>query len=1190
VEGWVGGVVSILCFNSKGMAEDSAFTVAAFSSTNGENIAFAGGNLPETGSYTPSPILSYNPGGTINISHGAVGEYSITFNGLNGGSGGVPAGTVQATAYGSDNTSCWTGSWLGVGANFVASVYCDDPNGNPIDSNFLIAVIPGGATPFGIGFAQANNSSAGSYTPASSTSYNSSGGSITATRSTVGQYSLTFSGLNQALVNGGNVLVTAYEFRCNVAAWNASGFVVDVNCYDYTGSPVDTAYQVLVLAPVVGPPAAVAVSGGSPQSALEDTQFGTLLSAQVTNSNGNAVSGVTATFTAPPGSGASGTFPGSFLTATAVTNSSGVATAPTFTANGIAGSYQVSASVLGATSAYFSLTNTAPAAVSITLQTSPAKGPVSFDGAAFAPAPVTVSLVPGSSHTTATETPVSGATGVQYVWQSWSDSGTLSHSITVPSTTTTYTATFQTQYQLTIAASPTAGGTVTPSSGNYYPSGTMVPITATANTGYTFSSWTGTVADVNIASTMVDMSAPETVTAKFSTSTTGITIQTSPTPLQFSVDGGSAQTAPQTLNLSQGTHTISLTTTQAASAAGTQYSFTQWSDNNTTNPRTITVGSSPATYTADFVIQYELTISASPAAGGTVSRLNGTYYSTGVTLPIDATANSGYTFSGWSDNVANPSSATTTVTMNAPEAVTANFSPTSGITIHTSPTGLQFSVDGGAAQTAPKTLNLSQGTHTIAVVTTQAGTPAGTQDVFSVWSDGGAASHSITVTSSAATYTATFTTQYLLTTFVSPAGAGSVTASPTAAGYYNAGTSVQLTAAANAGYQFNNWSDGLSGSTNPQSIPMNAPETVTANFSTGPSSCSFALTPGSVSLPATGTSTVETCPNNSGQPSCGVTPETPVTFTVTPSASCGAWTATSSNPGLLQITSGASGGGAGTVGFALLTNTHNAQQGYTITVESAAGSATYYVTEAGNADSETYRQTYALYEQILGRDPDPNGFQFWSGSGAAGLVQMADSFLTSPEAFNSDFGVMAAYQAATGAPPTYAQFAAAITPVREGTQTVPGLFNSLIGGGFTATALYQNLLNRAPAAADSACIGTGLVACFQTIIGLPSSTTPVGAANNEFQSTGIYNTTIAADHTNALYIQMIYFVILNRDTDPSGYPFWLSVADGTDGSGGGPGLLFQGNAGYPVRIQIMGPGTPNQGLIGSIEFQGLFAN
>jgi uncharacterized repeat protein (TIGR01451 family) len=351
------------------------------------------------------------------------------------------------------------------------------------------------------------------------------------------------------------------------------------------------------------------------------------------------------------------------------------------------------------------------------------------------------------------------------------------------------------------------------------------------------------------------------------------------------------------------------------------------------------------------------------------------------------------------------------------------------------------------------------------------------------------------------------------------------------------------------------------------------------------SACSFTLTPAYAYVPATGTSTVEVCPNSSGQPSCGFSPETPQTFTVTPSGTCGAWTATSSDPGVVQITSGASGSGVGTVGFTVLNNTHTVNQFATITVASGAASAFYSVTEYGSGDSQTYRETYALYEQLLGRDPDPAGFAFWTGPGGAGLGQMADSFFTSPEAFNSDFAVMAAYQAATGAPPSYAQFTAVIASVRAGAQTVPGLFNSLIGSSFTAATLYQNLLNRAPTGADSACISTGLGACFQSIVGYPSSTTPVGALDNEFQSTGIYQTTLAADHTNALYLQMLYYTILGRDPDAAGFTFWLGITNS-----GGPGILFQGSAGYPTRIQILGPGTPNQGFIGSPEFQSLFAN
>jgi uncharacterized repeat protein (TIGR01451 family) len=96
-------------------------------------------------------------------------------------------------------------------------------------------------------------------------------------------------------------------------------------------------------------------TAGTPQSIAVNTAFPIALKATVTES-GNPVSGISVTFTAPA-SGASGTF-SSGNTATVVTGANGVATAPTFTANGTPGSYTVAATVVGiATPANFSLTN-----------------------------------------------------------------------------------------------------------------------------------------------------------------------------------------------------------------------------------------------------------------------------------------------------------------------------------------------------------------------------------------------------------------------------------------------------------------------------------------------------------------------------------------------------------------------------------------------------------------------------------------------------------------------------------------------------------------------------------------------------------------------------------------------------------------------------------------------------------------
>ncbi len=159
--------------------------------------------------------------------------------------------------------------------------------------------------------------------------------------------------------------------------------------------------------------------------------------------------------------------------------------------------------------------NITPATVQITITTSPANLLVSADGGTPVAAPLVENWIPGSSHTIATTSPQAAGPGTQYAFSSWSDSGAISHSITVPSTATTYTASFNTQYQLTTAANPTNGGTVSPTSGNFYNSTTIVPLTATPNAGFAFSSWTGNVASANSASTTITMTAPQSVTANF---------------------------------------------------------------------------------------------------------------------------------------------------------------------------------------------------------------------------------------------------------------------------------------------------------------------------------------------------------------------------------------------------------------------------------------------------------------------------------------------------------------------------------------------------------------------------------------------------------------------------------------------------------------------------------------------------
>jgi hypothetical protein len=122
----------------------------------------------------------------------------------------------------------------------------------------------------------------------------------------------------------------------------------------------------------------------------------------------------------------------------------------------------------------------------VTVKTNPAGLTFSVDGTTYS-STQRFTWASGSSHTIATTSPQSGGTGIQYVWTRWSDNGAISHSV-APITNTTYTATFRTQYFLTM--SHNTGGRTSPASG-WRNSGANVSISATPSNGFSFSGWTG---------------------------------------------------------------------------------------------------------------------------------------------------------------------------------------------------------------------------------------------------------------------------------------------------------------------------------------------------------------------------------------------------------------------------------------------------------------------------------------------------------------------------------------------------------------------------------------------------------------------------------------------------------------------------------------------------------------------------
>jgi hypothetical protein len=463
-----------------------------------------------------------------------------------------------------------------------------------------------------------------------------------------------------------------------------------------------------------------------------------------------------------------------------------------------------------------------------TVTTNPAGLSFTADGTAYSSAQ-TFAWIPGSTHTISTTTPQS-TVGTRYIFASWSDSGSISHTVTVPASSTSYIANFTTQYLLSAAASPADGGTITllpASADGYYNSGTSVQVTAAASTGFQFSDFTGDLAGTTNPQSLV-MSAPMDVTANFS-DITGVTVRTNPAGLTFTVDGTTYTTSKAFSWVVGSTHTISTTTPQ--SATGIRYQFSSWSDGGAFS-HDVTAPANATTFTVNFTTQYLLSVASAPAGGGTITLApvsTDGYYTRGTSVQVTGTANSGYQFSRFSGDLtgsANPQS----VVMSAPRRVTANFSALSNVTVGTNPAGLSFNVD-GTTYTGSRVFSWVVGSpHTIAAVTPQG--PAGTRYEYASWSDGGAVSHQIVTPDADAEFTANFTTHYLLTTASSPAGGGAIAISPASAdGYYDAGISVQLTATANGGYQFSGFSGGLTGSTNPQSVVMSKPQNITANFS-----------------------------------------------------------------------------------------------------------------------------------------------------------------------------------------------------------------------------------------------------------------------------------------------------------------------------------------------------------------------
>jgi len=135
--------------------------------------------------------------------------------------------------------------------------------------------------------------------------------------------------------------------------------------------------------------------------------------------------------------------------------------------------------------------------------------------------------------------------GTRAGFTGWSDGGPATRTITIGSAGTSYLANYSTQFLLTRAINPAAGGTLTPgptSADGFYPAGGLVSLTATAAPGFAFAGFTGDLTGATNPQNLL-LNAPRAVTANFACS------------YQLSASSAAAAAAAASANLTVSTGT-----------------------------------------------------------------------------------------------------------------------------------------------------------------------------------------------------------------------------------------------------------------------------------------------------------------------------------------------------------------------------------------------------------------------------------------------------------------------------------------------------------------------------------------------------------------------------------------------------------------------------------------------------------
>ncbi|MBL9146059.1 MAG: putative Ig domain-containing protein [Verrucomicrobiaceae bacterium] len=361
---------------------------------------------------------------------------------------------------------------------------------------------------------------------------------------------------------------------------------------------------------------------------------------------------------------------------------------------------------------------------------------------------------------------------------------------------------------ISTSSSPVAGGTL--SGAGVYADGSSVTVTATPAQGYEFAKW-------KIGGTQVSLDPSYTFTASANvTLTASFNRVYYVTADVFPAVGGTTETDSSSYKLNENARV------DAFPNAG--YEFVGWSENGVVfsadNPISFKVAAD-RTIVANFALigGVNINTASAPVAGG--DALGAGSYLIGDSVTVSAIPNPGYAFTNWTQGATIvSSSADYTFTATASRSLVANFVQVVQFNIATSAApALGGSVTGAGIYNSGSNVTLTA-------------TPA-VGYVFTHWTNGATVVSSNPVyafpAAASATLVAHFAEGVEILTDVSPPGAGLTTGD----GSIPSGTSTTLTATANAGFTFLNWTDGLGNivSTNASyTFTPTASDTFIANF------------------------------------------------------------------------------------------------------------------------------------------------------------------------------------------------------------------------------------------------------------------------------------------------------------------------------------------------------------------------